>query len=169
MPPPIGPSSSTMTDLPARASRYAVVNPAMPAPTMHTFALVSLLSGSSCGVAPVAIHTEVVVPEVGCIVSSKTAGMMAELGEKHAANEVEPLLSETRMRVLNSNKRRKQTRRLIQLLVGLMGLTIARVLFKPLARLRVRCPCPETIRGRKRRGEQKILGREPASGRKRLR
>jgi hypothetical protein len=42
-----------------------------------TFALVSLLSGSSSGVVPVATQTEVVVPEVGCIFSSKITGMMA--------------------------------------------------------------------------------------------
>src|SRR5438128_2649920 len=67
MPPPIGPSSSTTTDLPSRASRYAVVNPAMPAPITQTFVLVSLSKAVSDGTSVVAIQTEVVVPEVGRI------------------------------------------------------------------------------------------------------
>src|SRR4051812_32347854 len=67
MPPPIGPSSTTTTLLPARASKYAVVSPAMPAPMMQTFVLVSWLSRFSFGVAAVAAQTETVVPEVGCI------------------------------------------------------------------------------------------------------
>ena len=68
MPPPIGPSSSTTTDLPSRASRYAVVNPAMPAPITQTFVLVSLSKAFSDGTSVVAIQTEVVVPEVGRII-----------------------------------------------------------------------------------------------------
>src|SRR5947207_12036164 len=67
MPPPIGPSSSTTTACPSFASKYAVVIPAMPAPMMHTFALVSLLSVDSDGVSAVAAQTVSVVPEVGCI------------------------------------------------------------------------------------------------------
>src|SRR2546421_622295 len=39
----------------------------MPAPTITTWALVSLFKGFSDGVSVVAAHTEVVVPEVGCI------------------------------------------------------------------------------------------------------
>ena len=35
-PPPIGPSSMTITFLPAFASMYAVERPAMPAPTTQT-------------------------------------------------------------------------------------------------------------------------------------
>src|SRR5688572_15027647 len=38
MPPAIGPSSSTTTSLPWRARQYAVLNPAIPAPTTHTSA-----------------------------------------------------------------------------------------------------------------------------------
>src|SRR5690242_21934698 len=74
MPPPIGPSSSTITALPARASKYAVVRPAMPAPTITTLVVVSWLNGLSFGVPAVAAQTDSVVPEVGFIeVSSLSA------------------------------------------------------------------------------------------------
>src|SRR5436853_6139892 len=39
----------------------------MPAPTITTLALVLRFRGCSDGVSAVAIHTDVVVPEVGCI------------------------------------------------------------------------------------------------------
>src|SRR5436305_5005155 len=64
MPPPTGPSSITTTDLPSRASKYAVVIPAMPAPTTHTSARVSSASADSDGITAVAIQTEVVSPEL---------------------------------------------------------------------------------------------------------
>src|SRR6266496_3761083 len=67
IPPPIGPSSKTITALPSRASKYAVVNPAMPAPIMQTSALVSLRKGDSDGVSAVAAQTDTVVPEEGCM------------------------------------------------------------------------------------------------------
>ena len=58
-PPPIGPSSITTTARPARASRYAVVMPAMPAPTMQTLVRMSCAKTGSSGTS-VAIQTEVV-------------------------------------------------------------------------------------------------------------
>ena len=57
-----------ITALPDRANKYAVVRPAMPAPTITTLVLVSWLSAFSEGGSAVAIHTEMVVPEVGFIV-----------------------------------------------------------------------------------------------------
>jgi len=47
----------------------------MPAPMTTTFALVSFFSGSSDGVLAVAIQTEVVVPEVGRMTSSRIVDM----------------------------------------------------------------------------------------------
>src|SRR5215204_6760869 len=52
-----------MTCLPARASVYAVVRPAMPAPTMHTSHSASAASGGNEGTSAVAIHADTVVPE----------------------------------------------------------------------------------------------------------
>jgi NAD(P)-dependent dehydrogenase (short-subunit alcohol dehydrogenase family) len=62
-PPPIGPSSRTMTFFPARASVYAVVSPAIPAPTMHTSHSASAPSGGWFGMSAVAIQAETVEPE----------------------------------------------------------------------------------------------------------
>src|SRR3954454_15098258 len=64
-----GPSSRTTTDRPARASRYAVVRPAMPAPTTHTSARVSLGRGAGEGTSAVAIHTEVLCPEFSLLIT----------------------------------------------------------------------------------------------------
>src|ERR1051325_7163341 len=47
----------------------------MPAPMTTTFALVSFFNGFSDGVPAVAIQTEVVVPEVGRITSSRSVDM----------------------------------------------------------------------------------------------
>src|SRR5688572_24830962 len=60
---PISPSSMTITLLPARVSMYAVIMPAIPAPTTHTEARASDVSGGNCGVSAVSIQTETVEPE----------------------------------------------------------------------------------------------------------
>jgi hypothetical protein len=57
-PPPTALSSSTTTPRPALASRYAVVIPAMPAPTTHTSAVASPLSASYCFSGDVTFHTD---------------------------------------------------------------------------------------------------------------
>ncbi len=49
MPPPGGPSSTTTTDRPSAARRYAVVSPAIPAPTTHTSARTFERSAGSFG------------------------------------------------------------------------------------------------------------------------
>ena len=56
----------------------------MPAPMMHTFALVSSFRIVSTGVRAVAIQTEVVVPEVGCMLSFTTVLMSNQTSEEHA-------------------------------------------------------------------------------------
>src|SRR5689334_14136058 len=58
MPPATGPSSSTATRLPARERRYAVVRPAMPAPTMHTSTCTFCPRGTNCGSAAVAAQID---------------------------------------------------------------------------------------------------------------
>src|SRR5687768_18217764 len=60
---PISPSSMTITLLPARVSMYAVIKPAIPAPTTQTEARASDVSGGNCGVSAVSIQTETVEPE----------------------------------------------------------------------------------------------------------
>src|SRR5688500_13665303 len=58
MPPAIGPSSITATDLPAFASRYAVLRPALPAPTTQTCTWRSSCRGGQTGISAVACHTD---------------------------------------------------------------------------------------------------------------
>src|SRR4051812_2009809 len=67
-PPPIVPASSTMTDFPSRARRYAVVSPAIPAPTTHTSATASLSSGAAAGIG-VVIHGDTDWPD-GMVMSA---------------------------------------------------------------------------------------------------
>src|SRR5688572_180148 len=58
MPPATGPSSRTATRRPARARRYAVVSPAIPAPTTHTSTCTLCSSGSNRGRGWVAVQTD---------------------------------------------------------------------------------------------------------------
>src|SRR5687768_7059415 len=58
MPPATGPLSSTATCLPERASRYAVVRPAMPAPTMQASTWRFSCSGGNSGIAAVPDQTD---------------------------------------------------------------------------------------------------------------
>lgn len=61
-PEPTAPSSSTMTDLPALRRRYAVVSPAIPAPTTQTSACSFRVRLEDSGRGAVAIQTEVECP-----------------------------------------------------------------------------------------------------------
>src|SRR5512132_3144200 len=61
-PPAIGPSSITVTERPSRVNRYAVVRPAIPAPTMHTSTERSPSSTDGRGRGQLAIQTETVFP-----------------------------------------------------------------------------------------------------------
>src|SRR5687767_14396429 len=58
MPPASGPSSSSATCLPERARRYAVVTPAMPAPTTQTSTLRFSCRGGNSGSAAVAVQID---------------------------------------------------------------------------------------------------------------
>src|SRR4051812_36107264 len=58
--------SSTTTLRFSQARRYAVVNPAIPAPTIHTSALISVLSTGGSGKLTSAIHTEDVLLDSLC-------------------------------------------------------------------------------------------------------
>src|SRR6185437_4528802 len=60
---PTGPSSMTITALPARVRRYAVVRPAMPAPMTQTCARASLPSGGNESTSAVSIQRDSVAPE----------------------------------------------------------------------------------------------------------
>src|SRR5437016_14659047 len=77
MPPPIGPSSRTTTDFPARASKYAVVIPAIPAPTTQTFARAFLSNGGRLGMLAVVAQTEIVVPDSVFIFRSRLRSCIA--------------------------------------------------------------------------------------------
>src|SRR5207248_2427497 len=74
-PPPTAPASTTATDSPCRASRYAVVMPAMPAPTTQTSAAVSRSRGGGAGASAVSIQTDV----LGLVVSDM-AGLRGDAG-----------------------------------------------------------------------------------------
>src|SRR2546423_1500370 len=95
MPPPTGPSSTTTTDLPSRASRYAVVIPAIPAPTTHTSARASSASADSDAVTVVAIQTEVVSPE-------SLSKMPLLDSEARDVSITRPMLSDARLRVVSA-------------------------------------------------------------------
>src|SRR5688572_1935744 len=58
MPPATGPSSSTATCLPERASRYAVVRPAMPAPMMQASTCRFSCRGENSGISAVPAQTD---------------------------------------------------------------------------------------------------------------
>ena len=61
-PPPIGPSSRTMTRLPRPANSYAQDKPAIPAPTTQT-SVSPLAGGDGCGGGgPIDFHAETVFP-----------------------------------------------------------------------------------------------------------
>ena len=61
-PPATGPSSTTTTLRPSRDSRYAVVSPAMPAPTTQTSAVASASNGGRSASSAVSIQMETVRP-----------------------------------------------------------------------------------------------------------
>src|SRR5215208_2619761 len=68
-PPPIGPSSMTITFLPALVSMYAVERPAIPAPTTQTSVRASAPSAGKLGTSKVPSQIEAVSPP-GLVVCS---------------------------------------------------------------------------------------------------
>src|SRR6185436_10495653 len=90
-----------MTLFPARASVYAVVRPAIPAPTMHTSHSASAASGGNDGISAVAIHAEMVVPEsvFGWVMVDRGVWSMVDLCNSRAGNTGQALVGRRVWRV----------------------------------------------------------------------